>query len=148
MANKPADNLDNAAPGTGSRCRRSPYCWKTAIPIIFADQLRGLGSKCPQPGGRAIGLSAATLPGQFRRPGALHRRRRQRRTNGEVHETAYLRSGVSRCPDEPRGTDSRGGPDTGWFNRRGITSLLEAACYPSSPRFTTSWRRMARSLCG
>ena len=128
--NKPADNLTTLRQALDRAAGASPVLLENSDSHHFATNSAGL-ALARNPAGEQIGLSAATLPGQFRDLAPYIGVDASGEPNGEVHETVYLRLGVSRAVlMNLAALIPEAGQIPGWFNRRGITSLLEAAYYP------------------
>ncbi|MBP6701237.1 MAG: amidohydrolase family protein, partial [Halioglobus sp.] len=96
----------------------------------FATNSAGL-ARASNRAGEQVGLSAATLAGHFSDIAPYIGVDSNGEPNGEVHETAYQRLGVSRAVlINLAALIPAAGQMPVWFNSRGITSLLEAAFYP------------------
>lgn len=128
--NKPADGLQTLRAALDRASGEHPLLLENSDSHHFATNSAGL-ARASNRAGEQVGLSAATVAGHFSDIAPYIGVDSNGEPNGEVHETAYQRLGVSRAVLINLAAlipAARQLPAL--FNSRGITSLLEAAFYP------------------
>ncbi|MEE4144698.1 MAG: amidohydrolase family protein [Halieaceae bacterium] len=128
--NKPAEGLRTLRTALDRASGTHPILLENSDSHHFATNSAGL-ARARTVAGEQVGLSAATLPLHFEDLAPFIGVDAAGEPNGEVHETVYLRLGVSRAElMNLAALIPEIGQMPAWFNSRGITSLLEAAFYP------------------
>ncbi|MCP5128140.1 MAG: amidohydrolase family protein [Pseudomonadales bacterium] len=128
--NTPADGLRTVRAALDRASADYPVLLENTDSHHFAANSAGL-NEARNSNGERVGLSAATLAVYFSDLAPYIGLDAGGEPNGELHETAYQRLGVSRAEliNLPALIPEAGQMPV-WFNSRGITSLLDAAFYP------------------